>query len=130
MLAGFHAIDEHFRTAPFEREPAGAAWALLGVWYRDFLGAQTEGRPAVRASTSKRFPAYLQQLDMESNGKSVTLDGEPVGYDTGPIVLGRAGHERPARFYQLIHQGTTLDPGRLHRLRPRPRIRSATTTIC
>ena len=74
MLAGFHAMDEHFRTAPFEREPAGAAWACWRVWYRDFFGAQTV---AVLPYDQylKRFPAYLQQLTMESNGKHVTLDG-------------------------------------------------------
>src|SRR6187200_2090763 len=84
MLAGFHTIDEHFRTAPFERN-LPVLQGVLGVWYRNFLGAQTKAILPYSHHLSK-LTAYLQQLDMESNGKSVTLGGEPVGYDTGPIV--------------------------------------------
>jgi glucose-6-phosphate isomerase len=108
MLAGFHAIDEHFRTAPFERN-LPALMGLLSVWYRDFFGAQTV---AVLPYDQylKRFPAYLQQLTMESNGKHVTLDGAHVDYDTGAIYWGEPGTNGQHSFYQLIHQGTVLIP--------------------
>jgi glucose-6-phosphate isomerase len=108
MLEGFHAIDEHFRTAPFERN-LPVLMGLLGVWYNDFFGAQTV---AVLPYDQylKRFPAYLQQLTMESNGKHVTLDGVRVDYQTGPIYWGEPGTNGQHSFYQLIHQGTRLIP--------------------
>jgi glucose-6-phosphate isomerase len=108
MLAGFHAIDEHFRTAPFGCN-LPALMGLLGVWYTDFFGAQTV---AVLPYDQylKRFPAYLQQLTMESNGKHVTLDGTPAGTETGPIYWGEPGTNGQHSFYQLIHQGTRLIP--------------------
>jgi glucose-6-phosphate isomerase len=108
MLAGFHAMDEHFRTAPFERN-LPVLMGLLAVWYADFFGAQTV---AVLPYDQylKRFPAYLQQLTMESNGKHVTLDGAQVNYDTGPIYWGEPGTNGQHSFYQLIHQGTRLIP--------------------
>src|ERR1043166_8801883 len=108
MLAGFHAMDEHFRTAPFERN-LPALMGLLAVWYNDFFGAQTI---AVLPYDQylKRFPAYLQQLAMESNGKRVTLDGTAVDYETGPIFWGEPGTNGQHSFYQLIHQGTKLIP--------------------
>ena len=108
MLAGFHAMDEHFRTAPFE-ENLPALLGLLTVWYADFFGAETV---AVLPYDQylKRFPAYLQQLTMESNGKSVTLDGARVEYATGPIYWGEPGTNGQHSFYQLIHQGTRLIP--------------------
>src|SRR5882757_2427058 len=108
MLEGFHAIDEHFRTAPFERN-LPVLMGLLGVWYADFFGAQTV---AVLPYDQylKRFPAYLQQLTMESNGKRVTLDGATVEWQTGPIVWGEPGTNGQHSFYQLIHQGTKLVP--------------------
>jgi len=108
MLAGFHAIDEHFRTAPF-RHNLPVMMGLLGVWYSDFFGAQTI---AVLPYDQylKRFPAYLQQLTMESNGKSVTLGGAPVNYQTGGIYWGEPGTNGQHSFYQLIHQGTRLIP--------------------
>jgi glucose-6-phosphate isomerase len=108
LLAGFHAMDEHFRTAPFE-ENLPVLLGLLTVWYADFFGAQTV---AVLPYDQylKRFPAYLQQLTMESNGKSVTLDGERVDYPTGPIFWGEPGTNGQHSFYQLIHQGTNLIP--------------------
>ena len=107
MLAGFHAMDEHFRTAPFERN-LPVLLGLLSVWYTDFLGAETT---AVLPYDQylKRFPAYLQQLTMESNGKSVTLDGRRVSYQTGPVYWGEPGTNGQHSFYQLIHQGTRLD---------------------
>src|SRR3989454_6954490 len=108
MLAGFHAMDEHFRTAPFDRN-LPVLLGLLTVWYRDFFGAQTLGVMPYEQYL-KRFPAYLQQLTMESNGKHVTLDGATVDYDTGPIVWGEPGTNGQHSFYQLIHQGTTLIP--------------------
>jgi glucose-6-phosphate isomerase len=120
MLAGFHAIDEHFRTAPFERN-LPVLLGLLTVWYADFFGAETV---AVLPYDQylKRFPAYLQQLTMESNGKSVTLAGERVDYDTGPIYWGEPGTNGQHSFYQLIHQGTRLIPsdfiGFAHTLNP------------
>jgi glucose-6-phosphate isomerase len=108
MLAGSHAMDEHFRTAPFARN-LPVLMGLLTVWYTDFLGAETV---AVLPYDQylKRFPAYLQQLTMESNGKSVTLDGDRVTYPTGPIFWGEPGTNGQHSFYQLIHQGTRLIP--------------------
>ncbi len=108
MLAGFHAMDEHFRTAPFERNMP-VILALLAVWYNNFLGAESI---AVLPYDQylKRFPAYLQQLTMESNGKSITLDGEPVNYPSGPIYWGEPGTNGQHSFYQLLHQGTRLVP--------------------
>ncbi|MGZ3321767.1 MAG: glucose-6-phosphate isomerase, partial [Xanthobacteraceae bacterium] len=108
MLKGFHAIDEHFRTAPFERN-LPVLMGLLGIWYNDFFGAQTV---AVLPYDQylKRFPAYLQQLTMESNGKHVTLEGAPVDYQTGPIYWGEPGTNGQHSFYQLIYQGTRLIP--------------------
>jgi glucose-6-phosphate isomerase len=108
MLAGFHAMDKHFRTAPFDRN-LPAIVGLLGIWYVDFFGAQTV---AVLPYDQylKRFPAYLQQLTMESNGKHVTLDGAKVDYATGPVYWGEPGTNGQHSFYQLIHQGTALIP--------------------
>ena len=108
MLAGFHAIDEHFRTMPFGRN-LPVLMGLLGVWYNDFCGAQTV---AVLPYDQylKRFPAYLQQLTMESNGKHVTVEGAPVDTQTGPIFWGEPGTNGQHSFYQLIHQGTRLIP--------------------
>ena len=108
MLAGFHEMDQHFRTAPFERN-LPVLMGLLSLWYANFFGAQTV---AVLPYDQylKRFPAYLQQLTMESNGKRVRLDGTPVGYDTGPIYWGEPGTNGQHSFYQLIHQGTRLVP--------------------
>src|SRR5439155_26818043 len=103
-----HAMDEHFRSAPFDRNLT-VMLGLLTVWYRDFFGAQTLGVMPYEQYL-KRFPAYLQQLTMESNGKHVTLDGAAVDYDTGPIVWGEPGTNGQHSFYQLIHQGTTLVP--------------------
>jgi glucose-6-phosphate isomerase len=108
MLGGFHEMDEHFRTAPFERN-LPVLMGLLGVWYSNFFGAQTVAvLPYIQYL--KRFPAYLQQLTMESNGKHVTLDGKTVNYDTGPIYWGEPGTNGQHSFYQLIHQGTRLIP--------------------
>jgi glucose-6-phosphate isomerase len=108
MLAGFHAMDEHFRTAPFARNMP-VIMALLGVWYTNFFGAESI---AVLPYDQylKRFPAYLQQLTMESNGKYITLDGEPVDYQTGAIYWGEPGTNGQHSFYQLLHQGTRLVP--------------------
>jgi len=108
MLGGFHAMDEHFRTTPFERN-LPVLMGLLTVWYNDFFGAQTVGVMPYDQYL-KRFPAYLQQLTMESNGKNVTLDGRLVDYQTGPIVWGEPGTNGQHSFYQLIHQGTKLIP--------------------
>ena len=108
MLDGFHQMDEHFRTAPFERN-LPVLMGLLAVWYNDFFGAQTVAVLPYEQYL-KRFPAYLQQLTMESNGKHVTLDGNKVGYDTGPIYWGEPGTNGQHSFYQLIHQGTRLIP--------------------
>ena len=108
MLAGFHAMDEHFRTAPFERN-LPVLMGLLAIWYNNFFGAQTVGVFPYEQYL-KRFPAYLQQLTMESNGKHVTLDGASVDYQTGPIVWGEPGTNGQHSFYQLIHQGTKLIP--------------------
>ena len=101
-------MDEHFRTAPFEQN-LPVLMGLLAVWYNDFFGAQTVAVLPYEQYL-KRFPAYLQQLTMESNGKHVTLDGEPVDYDTGPIYWGEPGTNGQHSFYQLIHQGTRLIP--------------------
>ena len=108
MLGGFRALDEHFRTAPFERN-LPVLLGLLSVWYNDFFGAQTVAVLPYEQYL-KRFPAYLQQLTMESNGKFVDLDGAPVGVDTGPIYFGEPGTNGQHSFYQLIHQGTRLIP--------------------
>jgi glucose-6-phosphate isomerase len=108
MLAGFHAMDEHFRTAPFERN-LPVLMGLLAIWYNNFFGAQTVGVFPYEQYL-KRFPAYLQQLTMESNGKHVTLDGASVDYQTGPIFWGEPGTNGQHSFYQLIHQGTKLIP--------------------
>jgi glucose-6-phosphate isomerase len=108
MLDGFHAVDVHFRTAPFERN-LPVLLGLIGVWYIDFFGAQTHA-VLPYSQYLERFPAYLQQLDMESNGKSVRLDGSPVDIDTGPVVWGQPGTNGQHAFYQLIHQGTRLVP--------------------
>ena len=108
LLAGFHLLDEHFRTAPFERNLA-VLMGLLSLWYSDFFGAQTH---AVLPYDQylKRFPAYLQQLAMESNGKRVTLAGARVDYPTSPILWGEPGTNGQHSFYQLLHQGTALVP--------------------
>ena len=108
MLNGFHQMDEHFRTAPFERN-LPVLMGLLAVWYNDFFGAETVAVLPYEQYL-KRFPAYLQQLTMESNGKHVTLDGTKVAYDTGPIYWGEPGTNGQHSFYQLIHQGTRLIP--------------------
>jgi glucose-6-phosphate isomerase len=108
MLAGFHAMDEHFRTAPFERN-LPVLMGLLAVWYNDFFGAQTVAVLPYEQYL-KRFPAYLQQLTMESNGKHVQLDGARVTHDTGPVYWGEPGTNGQHSFYQLIHQGTRLIP--------------------
>jgi len=108
MLDGFHQMDEHFRTAPFERN-LPVLMGLLGVWYTDFFGAQTVAVLPYEQYL-KRFPAYLQQLTMESNGKHVTLEGVEVTTQTGPIYWGEPGTNGQHSFYQLIHQGTRLIP--------------------
>jgi glucose-6-phosphate isomerase len=108
MLAGFHSIDEHFRTAPFERN-LPVLLGLIGIWYIDFFGAETQAILPYSEYLS-RFTDYLQQLDMESNGKSVTLDGAPVSCMTGPVVWGTPGTNGQHAYFQLIHQGTRLIP--------------------
>jgi glucose-6-phosphate isomerase len=108
MLDGFHRMDEHFRTAPFERN-LPVVMGLLALWYNDFFGAQSVAVLPYE-NYLKRFPAYLQQLTMESNGKSVTLDGGRVTYDTAPVYWGEPGTNGQHSFYQLIHQGTRLIP--------------------
>jgi glucose-6-phosphate isomerase len=108
MLGGFHEMDEHFRTAPFARNMP-ALMGVLGIWYNDFFGAQTVAVLPYEQYL-KRFPAYLQQLTMESNGKHVTLDGAQVDYATGPVYWGEPGTNGQHSFYQLIHQGTRLIP--------------------
>ena len=108
MLSGFHQMDEHFRTAPFDRN-LPVLLGLLGVWYTNFLGAETVAVLPYEQYL-KRFPAYLQQLTMESNGKHVTLEGKHVDYATGPIYWGEPGTNGQHSFYQLIHQGTRLIP--------------------
>ncbi|MBW2269597.1 MAG: glucose-6-phosphate isomerase [Deltaproteobacteria bacterium] len=109
LLAGYHAMDEHFRTAPFARN-APVLLALLGVWYGNFLGAGSHAVLPYDANLA-RLPAYLQQLDMESNGKSTTLDGKPIrDITTAPILWGEAGSNGQHAFFQLLHQGTRLVP--------------------
>ena len=108
MLSGFHAMDEHFRTAPPARN-LPVLLGLLGIWYNNFFGAQTEAILPYDHYLG-RFSAYLQQLDMESNGKSVDLDGNRIAYQTGPIVWGTPGTNGQHAYYQLIHQGTKLIP--------------------
>jgi glucose-6-phosphate isomerase len=108
LLAGFHEMDEHFRTAPFERN-LPVILGLLAIWYNDFFKAETVAVLPYEQYL-KRFPAYLQQLTMESNGKHVTLDGATTGYATGPIYWGEPGTNGQHSFYQLIHQGTRLIP--------------------
>jgi glucose-6-phosphate isomerase len=108
FLAGMHAVDEHFRTAPLERN-VPVLLGLLGIWYDDFFGAESVA-VLPYAQELSRFPAYLQQLDMESNGKSVTLAGDPVHWPTGPVVWGEPGTNGQHAFYQLLHQGTKLVP--------------------
>src|SRR5689334_5191091 len=120
LLNGFHQMDEHFRTAPFERN-LPVLLGLLTLWYTDFFGAETVAILPYEQYL-KRFPAYLQQLTMESNGKHVTLAGDPVDYATGPVYWGEPGTNGQHSFYQLIHQGTELIPvdfiGFLHSLNP------------
>ncbi|CAN5493808.1 glucose-6-phosphate isomerase [soil metagenome] len=120
LLAGFHSIDEHFRSAPLARN-IPALMGLLTVWYVDFFGAQTQAVLPYDQYLN-RFPAYLQQLTMESNGKSVSLDGHEVDYATGPVYWGEPGTNGQHSFYQLIHQGTLTIPadfiGFLHTLNP------------
>jgi glucose-6-phosphate isomerase len=108
MLAGFHQMDEHFRSTPFDHN-LPVLMALLGVWYTDFFGAQTVAVLPYEQYLA-RFPAYLQQLTMESNGKHVTLEGTAVDYPTGPITWGEPGTNGQHSFYQLIHQGTPFIP--------------------
>jgi glucose-6-phosphate isomerase len=108
LLAGFHAMDEHFRTAPLDRN-LPVLMGLLAVWYRDFFDAQSIGVMPYEQYL-KRFPAYLQQLTMESNGKHVTLDGHGVDYQTGPVYWGEPGTNGQHSFYQLLHQGTSMIP--------------------
>ncbi|MFO0990347.1 MAG: glucose-6-phosphate isomerase [Hyphomicrobiales bacterium] len=108
MLAGFHEMDEHFRTAPFAKNMP-VLMGLLGIWYNDFFGAQTVAVLPYEQYL-KRFPAYLQQLTMESNGKHVTLDGTQIDCATGPVYWGEPGTNGQHSFYQLIHQGTRLIP--------------------
>jgi glucose-6-phosphate isomerase len=111
MLDGFHQMDEHFRTAPFEAN-LPVLMGLLAVWYNNFLGAQSLAVLPYSAYLA-RFPAYLQQLEMESNGKRVDLDGYPVGHQTGPVIWGQPGTNGQHAFYQLLHQGTKLVPADL-----------------
>jgi glucose-6-phosphate isomerase len=108
LLAGFHEMDEHFRTAPLEQNMP-VLMALIGLWYDDFFNAQTLAILPYDHYLSQ-FSAYLQQLDMESNGKHVTLNGETVDYQTGPVIWGQPGTNGQHAFYQLIHQGTKLIP--------------------
>jgi glucose-6-phosphate isomerase len=120
MLGGFHELDEHFRTAPFEAN-LPAILGLLGVWYNNFHGAESHAVLPYEQYLA-RFPAYLQQLDMESNGKRVTLGGQVVDYQTGPVIWGQPGTNGQHAFYQLIHQGTKIVPcdfiGFVHSLNP------------
>ena len=108
MLKGFHEMDEHFRNTPFERNMP-VLMGLLAIWYNNFFGAQTIAVLPYE-NYLKRFPAYLQQLTMESNGKQVTIDGKKVNYNTGPVYWGEPGTNGQHSFYQLIHQGTRLIP--------------------
>jgi glucose-6-phosphate isomerase len=120
MLEGFRKMDEHFRSAPFDRN-LPVLMGLLGIWYNNFFGAQTVAVLPYEQYL-KRFPAYLQQLTMESNGKRVTLDGVEVDYETSPVYWGEPGTNGQHSFYQLIHQGTKLIPcdfiGFVHPLHP------------
>jgi glucose-6-phosphate isomerase len=111
LLAGFHLVDEHFRTAPVEVN-APVLLGLLGIWYTNFWDAQTHAVLPYSQELA-RFPAYLQQLDMESNGKSVTRHGQPVDWDTGPVIWGEPGTNGQHAFFQLLHQGTRLVPADL-----------------
>ena len=111
LLAGFHLVDEHFRTAPVEAN-APMLLGLLGLWYSNFWDAQTHAVLPYSQELA-RFPAYLQQLDMESNGKSVTRHGQPVSWDTGPVIWGEPGTNGQHAFFQLLHQGTRLVPADL-----------------
>jgi glucose-6-phosphate isomerase len=111
MLAGFRAMDEHFLNTPLERN-LPVLMALLGIWYDNAFGFETHA-VLPYSQELNRFPAYLQQLDMESNGKSVRLDGTPVTYHTGPIVWGTAGTNGQHAYYQLLHQGTRIVPADL-----------------
>jgi glucose-6-phosphate isomerase len=108
MLAGMRSMDEHFRNAPFEAN-LPVLLGLIGVWYIDFFGAETQAILPYSQYLAE-LPAYLQQLDMESDGKSVDMQGDPVGYQTGPVVWGQPGTNGQHAFYQLIHQGTRLIP--------------------
>ena len=126
MLDGFHQMDEHFRTAPFERN-LPVLMGLLGLWYNNFFGAQTAAVLPYEQYL-KRFPAYLQQLTMESNGKHVTLDGTEVDCQTGPIYWGEPGTNGQHSFYQLIHQGTKLIPCDFIAFFSRLTLSAATTT--
>src|SRR5262249_11017468 len=108
MLDGVHQMDEHLRTAPFEKN-AAVLMGLMSVWYTDFFDAQTVAVLPYE-NYLKRFPAYLQQLAMESNGKSVTREGRPVTYDTSPVYWGEPGTNGQHSFHQLIHQGTHVVP--------------------
>jgi glucose-6-phosphate isomerase len=108
LLAGFHTVDEHFRTAPLAAN-APVVLGMIGIWNANILGFPTKA-VLPYAEELARFPAYLQQLDMESNGKSVRLDGSPVSVDTGPIVWGEPGTNGQHAFYQLLHQGTRVVP--------------------
>jgi glucose-6-phosphate isomerase len=108
MLAGFHAMDEHFRTAPFERNMP-VLLGLLGIWYVNFFAAESHA-VLPYSHYLARLPAYLQQLDMESNGKSVDRDGRRVDYQTGPVIWGTPGTNGQHAYYQLLHQGTRLVP--------------------
>ena len=108
LLDGYHAMDRHFRTTPLERNMP-VVLALLGIWYNNFFGAESHAILPYDQYLS-RFAAYFQQGDMESNGKSTTLDGQPVGYETGPIIWGEPGTNGQHAFYQLLHQGTKLVP--------------------
>ena len=127
MLSGFRAIDRHYRTTPLERN-VPALLGLIGVWYRNFLDYQTYA-VLPYSQDLDRFPAYLQQLDMESNGKRVLLDGTPVTIDTGPIVWGEPGTNGQHAFYQLLHQGTTVVPPISSGSSSRPRTSAASTTL-
>ena len=128
MLAGFHAMDVHFRTTPLEQN-LPALLGLLTVWYTDFFDAQTVAVLPYEQYL-KRFPAYLQQLTMESNGKHVTLDGKHVDYRDRPHLLGRARHQRPALLLPAHPPGHAPHPLRLHRLLQDRSTRSAATTTC
>jgi glucose-6-phosphate isomerase len=128
LLAASTQMDEHFRTAPFERNLPVLLGLLGTVWYTDFFGAQTVAVLPYEQYL-KRFPAYLQQLTMESNGKHVTLDGKDVDYETGPIYWGEPGTNGQHSFYQLIHQGTRSSPATSSASASRS-TRSAATTTC